>query len=157
MQRTSIVRVYLAALLLAMAAGQLLDVGGFVDIIETYQVGSGDAAWFTAIALVVGEVTGAVGLLGRRQWRGFGATVTLAVAVGWTVLAVQAFGRGLEIENCGCFGVYLGQELRWYVLAQDAGFVAAALWIWIRTVGWRAPLAQTPPGATTTQDSRSSS
>lgn len=36
-----------------------------------------------------------------------------------TVLGAQAFARGLAVDNCGCFGVYLGQPLRWWVPLQD--------------------------------------
>lgn len=49
-----------------------------------------------------------------------GGRLGLAVAFFWTALGAQAFARGLVIENCGCFGVYLGQELRWWVLLHDA-------------------------------------
>jgi len=35
-------------------------------------------------------------------------------------LGVQGYLRGLTIDNCGCFGVYLSQRLSWFVLAQDA-------------------------------------
>lgn len=47
----------------------------------------------------------------------------------WSALAVQAFARGLAVENCGCFGVHLGQSLRWWVLLEDAEFVALAAWV----------------------------
>ena len=64
-------RTALAVLLLAMAAGQLSDVGGFVRILATY----------------------------------------------------------LALHNCGCFGVHLGQPLQWWVLLEDAEFVALAAWV----------------------------
>lgn len=57
-----------------------------------------------------------------------GSLLALAVAMIWSALAVQAFARGLAVENCGCFGVHLGQSLRWWVLLEDAEFVALAAW-----------------------------
>lgn len=126
-------RYYLAALLLAMAAGQLLSLQEFVAIIETYRFGPPQLAWPLALAIIGSELAGGAGLLGPHTRRTAASTVTLAVAVAWTLLAVQAFVRGLDVQNCGCFGAYLGQELRWYVLVQDALFVAAAAWLWIRT------------------------
>ncbi len=33
---------------------------------------------------------------------------------------LQAYLRGLPLDNCGCFGVYLTQRLSLFVLAQDA-------------------------------------
>lgn len=118
----------LAVLLLAMALGQLSDVGGFVDILMAYEVGDRTAAWGIAVALMTGELLGGVGLL-RRGQRRRASLVAVLVAVGWTVLAAQAFLRGLAISNCGCFGVHLGQPLRWWVLLEDAEFVGLALWV----------------------------
>ena len=113
-----------------MAAGQLSDVGGFVDVVATYEVGGIALAVVLAAGLIVGEVAAGIGLLsaghvGRRR----AGALALAVAVGWSVLATQAFARGLAIENCGCFGVHLGQPLRWWVLIEDAEFIALALWV----------------------------
>ena len=66
----------------------------------------------------------ALGLLGsrllpRRAVRTAGV-LGVVVAIVWSLLAVQAFARGLAVENCGCFGAYLAQELRWWVLLEDA-------------------------------------
>ncbi len=132
------VRIYLSLLLLAMATGQLLDVRGFVEIMETYQLGDGESvAWCLAAGLVAGQLSAAAVMLGPKRWRKHGAMLAVVVAVAWTMLAVQAFARGLQIDNCGCFGVYLGQELRWYVLVQDAAFIGVAAWAWVSTAGWR--------------------
>jgi hypothetical protein len=49
--------------------------------------------------------------------------------VAWSALGLEAFARGLVLHNCGCFGVHLGQPLRWWVLAEDAEFVALAAWV----------------------------
>lgn len=122
----TVARPILAALLLAMATGQLLDSAGFFDILETYDAGPDPLALILGVVLIVGEVVGGVSLLTRFD---VGPPVALAVAVLWTVLGAQAFARGLVVPNCGCFGVYLGQPLRWWVLVQDAEFVALAWWV----------------------------
>lgn len=134
-------RYYLAALLLAMAGGQLLSLPEFAGIIESYELGPSGFAWPLALAIVGAELAGGAGLLGPRSWQVPGSTITLAVAIAWTVLAVQAFVRGLEVTNCGCFGAYFGQELRWYVLLQDALFVASAGWLRIRIARASPPAA----------------
>ncbi|MGI8937369.1 MAG: MauE/DoxX family redox-associated membrane protein [Iamia sp.] len=111
-----------------MAATQASDPSGFVDVLVTYDVGGRAVAWALAAALVAGEAVGGLGLLstqiGRRRR---GADVALAVALLWSALGVQAFARGLALESCGCFGVHLAQPLRWWVLLQDAEFVALAV------------------------------
>lgn len=120
----------LAALLLAMAAGQLVDLTGFVDVVETYGLGDRTTAWLLAVPLVLGEIVGGVGLFLRGgPLRRAAPSVAVAVAVAWTVLGTQAFARGLALENCGCFGVHLAQPLRWWILVEDAEFIALGWWV----------------------------
>lgn len=125
-----VARRILAVVMVAMAAGQLSDVRGFVDIVANYRVGGSTFAGVLAAALVVGEVVGGVGLLaGDHARRRRAACLVVAVAVVWSLLAAQALARGLAVDNCGCFGVHLGQPLRWWVLVEDAELVAVALWV----------------------------
>lgn len=126
-RRRSPARIVLAVLLVAMAAGQLSDVGGFARILGTYRVLPGDVPILAAWAFIAAEALAAVALLRRAR---YGATLAVVVALAWTVLATQAFVRGLPIANCGCFGVHLGQELRWWVLLEDAEFIALAAWVY---------------------------
>lgn len=119
-------RALLAVLLLAMAAGQLSDVVGFAGVLAGYRALPDPllvpAAWVLASA----EAMTGVALLRSRRC---GGILALAVAVAWAALALQAFARGLPLDNCGCFGVHLGQPLRWWVLLEDAEFVALAAWV----------------------------
>ncbi len=120
----------LAILLLAMAAGQLSNPAGFVDALEAYELGGRTAAWALAIPIMLAEVVSRVGLVRRGGIvRQVAPGVAVAVAVGWTILGTQAFVRGLAVDNCGCFGVHLAQPLRWWVLLEDAEFVALAWWV----------------------------
>ena len=127
-RRRGAARWVLATLLAAMAAAQLSDLQGFIDIVATYRVGSGAVAGALGAALITGEIAGAVGLWGGPPRRQAG-TVALAVAVGWSVLGAQAFARGIAVDNCGCFGVHAGQQLRWWVLIEDLEFIALAWWV----------------------------
>lgn len=120
----------LALLLLVMAAGQLSDLTGFVDVLETYELGSRTTAWTLAIPILLAEAMAGVGLLRRTGIIGQVApAMAIAVTVGWTVLGTQAFARGLALDNCGCFGVHLAQPLRWWILLEDAEFIALAWWV----------------------------
>lgn len=124
----------LAVLLLAMATGQLADLSGFVDVLRRYPVGSTALPWLLAVGLIGGEVVGGILLLrGSTSARSAGAAVAIAVAIAWSVLALTAFVQGRTIDNCGCFGVYLAQPLRWWVLLQDGYFVALAAWVLLET------------------------
>ncbi len=120
----------LAVLLLAMTAGQLSDISGFVDALAVYEVGGRPASWVLAISIVAAEAMSGVGLLRRGgTLRRVAPGVAVVVAVAWTILGVQAFARGLVLDNCGCFGVHLAQPLRWWVLLEDAEFIALAWWV----------------------------
>ena len=132
---------------MAMAAGQLSDVDGFIRILGTYQVLPGDLPTFAAWVLLITEAVAGAALLRGAQGA---ATLALAVALAWSALAVQAFVRGLPVANCGCFGVHLGQELRWWVLLEDAEFIALAAWV--RRAGRRDARSPEPSSKTSRGD-----
>lgn len=126
-------------LLVAMSGGQLTSFGAFVRALEGYAVVTGVRP--LAAAVVTAELVAAAGLLASASMPpGVGRTgglVGLAVAAFWAALAGQAFARGLELRNCGCFGAYLAQPLRWWVLLEDAYLLVLA---WYAAAGAGLPL-----------------
>ena len=46
------------------------------------------------------------------------------VYAGW---AASALARGLRLENCGCFGVFLPTPLTWRTVVEDLVMVALSL------------------------------
>lgn len=137
----NIARPILGVLLLAMGVGQASNLPAFVDIMETYGLGGSATAVVLSIALLVVELLGGVGLLAHRR---SAASVAVLVALAWTAIGLQAFARGLDVPNCGCFGTHLSQPLRWWVLVQDAEFVALAWWVHRR---WTVPRQDARSGA----------
>jgi hypothetical protein len=128
MRRPPVAALALAVLLAAMGAGQLASFGAFRRALDGYGV-------FASVGEVAGvvlaiEFVAAAGLLASASARGSIGRVAgllgLGVATFWAVLAAQAFARGLELDNCGCFGAYLAQPLRWWVLIEDAYMLALA-------------------------------
>jgi hypothetical protein len=72
-------------------------------------------------ALIVGELVCGVWFLARPRSKALAPVwVYTGVSAVWTVLAAQAYARGLTVANCGCFGIYLTQRLSWFMLLQDA-------------------------------------
>lgn len=122
----AVARIYLGVLLAAMALGQLLSLGRFTDALADYDAGSASALAAVLIAL---EATAALGLLAVPTLRRAGALAGIAAAAVWSALAVQALARGLDVDNCGCFGAYLSQPLTGWVVPQDALFLLVALWV----------------------------
>ncbi|WP_338895645.1 MauE/DoxX family redox-associated membrane protein [Streptomyces sp. TG1A-60] len=140
-----ILRIGLGVVLAAMAGGQLASFDAMPGIISTYGVTSGAVSTALTVALIGAEAVTAVWFLARPRSRA-AAPVWLytAVAVVWAVLAAQAFARGLVLDNCGCFGTYAAQPLRWYVLVEDALMPLYAWLLW-RALPRRPRRARTAP------------
>lgn len=135
-----IARLILALLLVAMAVGQLASLGTFADALRGYGL-VGESGLAYAVPAV--ELAAGLALLARHR---AGGILSLSVAAFWTVLASQAFARGVELDNCGCFGRYLAQELRWWVLIEDAEFLALAGWVFLRLARHDRAVAQDTVG-----------
>jgi hypothetical protein len=148
-RRPPVARLLYGLLLAGMAAGQLASLDKFGEALESYDF-FGPLVPVAQFGLPVIEVLVAVGLLLSSKLpplavRASGL-VGVLVALVWSTLAGQAFGRGLTVENCGCFGSYLSQELRWWVLLEDAymlllAFLAASsLGVRPQPASWRSSL-----------------
>jgi Methylamine utilisation protein MauE len=136
-------------LLAGMGAGQLASLDEFGEALESYDV-LGPLLPAAQFGLPVIEVLVALGLLLSSKLPPVavraGGLVGVLVALVWSTLAVQAFARGLTVENCGCFGAYLSQELRWWVLLEDAYMLllallaASSLGVRFQPASWRSSL-----------------
>lgn len=138
-----ILRPVLGTLYVAMAVGQLVSWSRMPEILDAYQLPGIGSPVFVAV-LIAAELVSGVWLVTRPRsgvrtpvW-GF-----LAVALVWSGLGLQGVLRGLEVPNCGCFGVYLTQRLSWFVLAQDALLLVYALLLVRRTARDRVPAGTT--------------
>jgi hypothetical protein len=117
-------------LLVGMAAGQLASLDAFGEALTSYDV-LGRFVPAVQFGLRALEALVGLGLLlsTRIPPRAAGAAARggLLVALMWSTLAAQAFARGLVVDNCGCFGAYFSQSLRWWVLLEDAYQLLLAL------------------------------
>lgn len=116
-----ILRLVLGALLAAMALGQLLSLHAMPDLLGAYGLTAVAASTALAMVLIAAQRVGGAWLLARpRVTAMVPVWIFIGVSAVWAVLAVQAYARGLPVPNCGCFGTYLTQPLRWFVLIEDA-------------------------------------
>jgi len=139
--RLPLARSVLAGIMAAMALGQASDLDGFEASLAGYRAVPGALLGPAARLLVIAEAVAAVALI--RRWRG-GEALGLTVAGLWTVAGVEAFARGLSLRNCGCFGTQLQQPLGWWVLVEDAEFVALATWVLLQARRRRAEVPAAP-------------
>lgn len=122
----------IALILLVTGLGKLLDVPGFVQVLATYQA---LPAWLltpAAVVLVLVELWLAVWLLtGKRLAYAALASVALHGALtGWSLVALL---RGLNVPNCGCFGVVWARPLGWRTVAEDLFLVGISWALYVLT------------------------
>ena len=127
-------------LLAVSAIAKLADMPGFAVVVDSYRALPsellGNAAWLLAfvelglsIALIFGPVIEArvpavrAGISAR-----FAAVFALHLM--YMVWLVLAYLRGLDIPNCGCFGVYWPRPLTAYSLLEDAVLLLLSARLW---------------------------
>ena len=121
-------RTFFAVLLLVAGGAKLLDIDGFYSIVEDYQL----LPWALIIPgawlLVVAEIGIALWLAGGRALAHAAAAVVVLHGVYLAWIAVAA-ARGIEIENCGCFGVFWPRPLSAWTFVEDAVLLMLATWL----------------------------
>lgn len=131
-------RIVLALINLGAGVGKGLDVPGFVRVLDTYQLFPEPLQWPLAIAAVAGELALGVWLL--SGWRLREAALACAVVNAFYMVALGVtFLRGIELNNCGCFGVFLPRPLRWYSPVEDLVLVLFSIALFFLADARRVP------------------
>ncbi len=116
----------LAALHAATGIGKLLDLPGFVAVLTQYRLLPAALLWPAAVGVVGLELGIALGLVLRR-WQRRAALAAAGLAAFNGAVMVLTLGRGIALENCGCFGVFLARPLRWTSPLEDLALMVLAL------------------------------
>ncbi len=115
----------IASILLATGIGKLLDVPGFIEVIKTYQVFPHWTLPFIATMMVLIELK-----LSEVLFRGKKLFEAALFSIGlhsiFTIWSTIALLRGLEILNCGCFGIFWARPLTWLTVFEDIIMVGAS-------------------------------
>ena len=123
-----ILRIFVGVILITTGIGKGLDLPGFVGVIDTYQLMPTLLHWPTAIGMTSFELFLGSWLLSGRH-AGRAGLVSAALHASFTVWAIIALLRGLDIPNCGCFGVFLARPLTWATPVEDAVMIACSIGI----------------------------
>jgi hypothetical protein len=111
-------RLLIGGVLLASALGKSLDLKGFVDVLETYRLFPGWSLWPVALMIIGIEWILAAWTL--SGWRlPTGALLALMLNGLYALGLIATLVRGLDLQNCGCYGVFFPQPLRWYSPFED--------------------------------------
>lgn len=116
----------IAGVLLFTAIGKLLDNRGFAAVLETYRMLPAPLLLPMGLALSLFELTLALSLIRGRRLRRDGL-ISAGLHMMFIILASAALLRGLDIPNCGCFGVFLARRLTPLTLVEDGVLVLLSL------------------------------
>ena len=111
-------RLFIGGVIFASALGKSLDLPGFVEVLATYRAFPDIVLRPLALAVTGFEFVLGAWVLSGWQLR-TGALVALGLNAGYAVWMTISLLRGLELSNCGCFGVFFPQPLRWYSPLED--------------------------------------
>lgn len=126
---SSFLRLAIAGILASTAAGKLLDVRGFADVLRSYETFPAGALLPIALAVAASEGLLAVWLSTGRRLSGAAASAT-AMHAAYGAFSAVTLARGIRPPNCGCFGIFLARPLTWATVAEDAGLAAISLALW---------------------------
>ncbi|MGH8479850.1 MAG: MauE/DoxX family redox-associated membrane protein [Gammaproteobacteria bacterium] len=138
MKPSSFLRLFLGLVFTATGLAKLLDNRGFAQVIASYQLGL-PGLLPLGLCIALAEVWIGTNLLRAQRVRLclWGA---LLFQVGYGTLAVMTLRRGIALDNCGCFGVFLARPLRWTMVLEDAVLAAiSVLCLWRSSPGRAAP------------------
>lgn len=117
-------------LLLSTSIGKLLDIPGFTEVIVTYQLGvSGILATGLALAIALFELELALFIIRKPLSKFIGPILTLMHSA-YTVIAIITVSRGIELENCGCFGVFLARPMTGMTIIEDLILTGLSVMYW---------------------------
>jgi uncharacterized membrane protein YphA (DoxX/SURF4 family) len=126
---TITLRLFFAALLLISGGAKLVDIHGFVGVVESYAALPTALTPPSAWALAITEV--ALGLWLLSRWKPSAAAIVLiALHALYLLWLLVALARGLSLPNCGCFGVYWPRPLTWQSPLEDMALLLFAIMLW---------------------------
>jgi Methylamine utilisation protein MauE len=124
-------RYFLGLLFVATAIGKLLDNRGFAQVISTYRLGIPDNFLLgTALAISLLELYIGINILIARELNRI-VLATLWFHLGYAGLAWVTLLRGIQLTNCGCFGVFLARSLKWSTVLEDIVLAGISLACWL--------------------------
>ena len=127
------IRCFFVLLLAASAIGKLADMPGFYAVVKSYGLLPEMVIPVSAWALAIFELALAIWLAtGKRFY--VATLMVISLHFIYFVWISIALARGLNIPNCGCFGIYWARPLTSFTLLEDLILLALAIVMW-RSLG----------------------
>jgi hypothetical protein len=125
----------LGALLCLQGLGKLVAAPGYVVALAGFEAVPLVLLWPVAIAWMAAELVCGAVLIWAGVARVMPRRMALVASIGafliqvaYASLTFSARARGVSVENCTCFGVFLAQRLSGWVLAQDVYMLGFTAW-----------------------------
>ena len=103
-----------------------MDVPGFIKVIDTYRIIPTFLQPAIAVSMVLVELK-----IAENLFRKINLTITALAATAlhicFTLLATLTLLRGIEVPNCGCFGVFWARPLTLITVAEDIFMVGVCV------------------------------
>ena len=132
------IRWFFVLLLAAASVGKLADIPGFYAVIKSYALLPEAVIPISAWALAIFVLVLAIWLaMGKRIE--VAALIVIALHLVYLIWLAIALARGLDIPNCGCFGVFWARPLTWFTPVEDFILLALATVMW-RSISQRSAL-----------------
>lgn len=108
----------LGLLFIATAIGKLLDNRGFADVLQNYRLFPTLILLPLGLLLSLSELILGIELIRQPKpfWPSWGIFL---MNLGYAVLAAVTNLRGLNLNNCGCFGVFWARPMTWNTVTED--------------------------------------
>jgi len=123
-------RYFIASVLLLTGIGKLLDVPGFIKVIDTYKIIPIFLQPVVAVSMVLIELKIAENLFRKINLK-LTALAATGLHIGFTLLATITLLRGIEVPNCGCFGVFWARPLTYLTVGEDIFMVGVCFLLFI--------------------------
>lgn len=132
------IRWFFVLLLAASSIGKLADMPGFYAVIESYALLPEAVIPISAWTLAIFESALAIWLAMAKRIE-VAALSVIALHVVYLIWLAIALARGLDIPNCGCFGVFWARPLTLFTLLEDLILLALAIVLWRSVKRKRSP------------------
>lgn len=127
-----LLQVMFALLMIVTGITKLIDMPGFYGIVNSYQSLPAMLVPASSWALALLELGLGLWLLSSRYLLAAAMIVVglHLMYLGWLTVALL---RGLELANCGCFGVFWARPLTPFTLVEDSVLLVLALLLLLAT------------------------
>ena len=124
----SIPAYFVGIVLISTGIGKALDVSGFASVLEAYQLFPDWLNIPLAFALPCIELGIGICLL-MRLHRIVTACMAVALHIIMLSVVIMTLNRGIEVSNCGCFGVFFARPLTTLTAIEDFFMLGMSLLI----------------------------